>query len=257
VSIPIRLKSIPLWVEHWSEESLRKRYSQEPRAFERGFRLKAFSDDEATFPSFSQCEVPGITLGEIQRSNWPKFTGVDLSSKKRPGNTIATVAVDPKTRRRYPIDIRYGAWRSSETAEQIRIVDELFSPMVIMVEDNAYQEALLDWISDDKSRFPYWVKIEATTTTGGRKSDLEKGLPGLEVEFSKKGWAFPLSEYENVTPDEAPPAGHWARLAQELRHHPIAATSDGVMALWFARQGIELYGGMAFHDVQIGDLTVR
>jgi hypothetical protein len=261
MGLPVKLKPIPLWRGHWGEQALRKRCSENERAFNRGFRLQAFSDDEATFPSFKGCRVPGIVLGDIIRNNrWPAFTGVDLSGKKRPGNCIFTAKVDPTTRRRYPVDVRFGKWRGSEVCEHLNEIDQQFKPIVIMVEDNAYQESLIDWVSDLKSRFPFWVKVEATTTTGGKKGDAEKGLPGLEVEFKNKAWVVPYSEYEEATRDDPAPAGHWARWDYEFAQHPIAATTDGVMATWFARQGIEIFGGFGLPEgnaEKLGDVNVR
>ena len=242
----------------WDEKALRKRHHGGERSFDRGFRLRAFSDDEATFPSFPLCLVPGVGIGDIQRSAWPKFTGVDLSSSKRPGNAIVTVAVDPVNRRRYLIDARVGAWRSNETCEQIGIVNSLYKPTVIMVEDNGYQEALIEWAVAKKSENPWWMKVEGCTTTGPSKKSLEVGLPVLQVEFERKGWVFPLSEWEGATVEDPAPRGHWARLEQEFKFHPIAATSDFVMSTWFARQGIELFGNLELDATDaLADINVR
>lgn len=263
----IRLRSIPLWElcagePKWGKAELMKRRSDGPRAFDRGFRMQAFSDDEATFPSFKDCEVPGVSIGDLTRSGWPKFTGVDLSGKKRPGNAIVTVAVDPSSRRRFPVDVRFGKWSSSELAQQLNDVDQTFNPVVVMVENNGYQQALIDWVEAEKDKYRFWMKLEPTTTTEGNKADAAIGLPGLEIEFKNRAWVFPLSEYEGAgLQDEDPRRRHWARLAAEFRFHPIASTSDGVMATWFARQGIAIYGGLAFeaqgagHD--LSNMTTR
>lgn len=260
MAVPVRLRAIPLWAEKWDEGALRKRYEQEERSFERGFRLRAYSDAEVTFPGFADCRVHGVGIGEIQRSSWPKFTGVDLSSKKRPGNAIVTVAVDPSTRRRFPIDVRYGAWKSNETCEQIADVNRTYHPTVIMVEDNAYQASLIEWAQATKGANDFWMKLEPTTTTDGNKMNSEMGLPVLQVEFKNKAWTIPFSEYERASPDDKGRAGQWARWDYEFRNHPIATTSDGVMATWFARQGIEIYygGGVPTLNVgSLGNLSVR
>lgn len=251
----IPLRPIPLWAEEWNAERLRARAAESPRAFERGFRMRAHSDAESTFPSFQKCERPGLVLGDLIRNSWPAFVGVDLAGRKRPGNAIVTVKVDPVSRRRYPVDVRYGAWRSSETARQIEDVNRQFRPIVIMVENNGYQQALIDWVADQKSQFSYWSKVEATTTTDGKKGDAYLGLPGLEVEFHNESWCFPLSEYEGATGDDADARrAAWARLAYEIKYHPIASTSDGLMALWMARQGIESFSGLALSS-QSGDFS--
>jgi hypothetical protein len=254
----VRLRPIPLWGEKWNKERLQRSKENNERAYLRGFELKAFSDEERTFKSWEQCRVPGLVVGDIIRRDWPGFVGVDLSSKKRPGNAISGVKVDPHTHRRYLVDIRFGNWSSVETCEQISIVNALLNPIVIMVEDNAYQEAILDWIAADKSKFSWWMKVEPTTTTGGKKSDAEKGLPGLEVEFRREGWVIPYSEFEGATPEDPAPRGDWARLDQEFRFYPLAPSTDGVMSVWFARQGIEIYGGgLDVTAESLGDVNVR
>lgn len=252
----VRLRSLPLWDAVWPEDVLRQKQQREPRAFERGFRMKAFVDGEETFPSFRQCENPAMVLGDVQRSEaWPAFTGVDLAGKKRAGNAIVTLRVDPRSKRRYPIDVRFGAWRSSETAEQIEDVYRLYKPCVVMVEDNGYQRALLDWIADQYNRFSFSHVVYPTTTMDGNKSDHELGLPGLEIEFHNGAWSFPLAEYDGISMDDPDRRrAAWARLAYEFRHHPVAASSDGVMATWFARQGVEIWGGLAFRtDAGVGE----
>lgn len=217
---------------------LRKRLEQGgERAFQRGFRMIAFSDDEITFPSFKDCYAYGITLGEIQRSNWFKVVGVDLSSDKRPGNGIVTVAVDPETARRYPIDIRAGAWKSNEVVDQLRDINAAYQPHVFMCEDNGYQEALIDWAQSRKGSNDFWTKLMPTTTTAQTKKSIEIGLPSLQVEFRNQAWVIPASEFENLSPDE----NVWARWDYEMRNHPLASTDDLVMATWFARQGIDLF----------------
>lgn len=266
MSVPVRLAPLPLWDARWSEAKLRDRAARNPRQFQRGFRMQAFVEGENTFPSFEKCRQRGLVLGELQRNGWPAFTGVDLSSSKRPGNCIVTVKLNPVNRMRYPVDVRYGAWRSSELCEQLEMINGLYRPHVIMVENNGYQESLIDWVGDQRNRFSFWMKVEPTTTTSGNKADAEIGLPGLEVEFAHESWTIPYSEYESIMSDgtggitivghgddegeESLPgsgpewqARQWARWDYEFRHHPMAATSDGVMATWFARQGIELFAG--------------
>lgn len=262
MAVPVQLKPIPLW-HQWNEQRLRKRFHENERTYRRGFGLQAYSDDEATFPSFVKtARARGLVLGDLQRNdNWPCFIGVDLSGKKRPGNALAAVRVDPASRRRYPIDIRFLARSGPEVCEAIQEMNEQYKPVVIMVEDNGYQDSIIDWIGDQKTRFPFWVKVEPTTTTSGRKGDAERGLPGLEVEFKNGAWCMPYTEYEGATKDEDPPRGWWARLDHEFRFHPIAATSDGVMSVWFARQGIEQYGGFGIPgkegDEGMGDFNLR
>lgn len=251
-----KLASIRLWTERedpWDESALRVRRDANQRAFAWGFQLKVAQREEVSFPSFSRCEVPTLASSANQ-AGWPAVVGVDLSSKSRPGNAIVVVRVEPRSQRRYVVDVRYGRWSAPRLADQLSEVDALYNPVVIKVEDNAYQEALIDMISDRKDRYRYWMRVEATTTTGGKKGSAELGLPSLELEFSHGAWVFPKLEYEGA---DGSPTGEedeqsldarviraraFARLAAEFSDHPFASTSDGVMATWFARQGIVEYG---------------
>ena len=243
MAAPIKLRPIPLWKEGgWTREFLAKKKGSTPRgAFDRGWHLRAVSDEDLSFPDFPSCFVHGLVLGTLQRrTDWPAFTGVDLAGRKRPGNAIVTVRVDPLTRRRYPVDLRAGAWRSHEVVNHLTEINELYSPEVIKVEDNGYQEALIDWIQVGK--YDFWYKVEGTTTTGHTKYNEEVGLPALQVEFQNKAWCIPADEFETQELGHMSRGCPWCRWVYEFSNHPLAASSDYVMATWFARQGIEQIG---------------
>lgn len=232
-----RLKDIPLWTPKWTPETLRARKgdpnSGGERAYRRGFELQAISDGEMTFPGWASCRRPGVRAADIRLNGWPKIVGVDLSGPGRPGNAISVVAVEPGTWRRHLVDILFGNWRSHELAARLARIEEQYSPFVYMVENNGYQQSLIDWIK--AARMQFWPKIEPTTT-GTNKNSLAIGLPALQVEFENAAWSIPWGEYETH------PIGHtcdWCRLDDEFRNHPTAMTSDGVMSVWFARQGID------------------
>ena len=252
MSVPIKLRSIPLWGTRWSKDALVAKRGENERAYDRGFRMMAFSDEEATFPGWKGCYAHGVSIGDIQRNGWLKYTGVDPSGSTRPGNAIVTVAVEPGSRRRYPCDVRVGAWRSDELAEQIQDVNNLLNPQVIMVENNAYQSALIDWAQASKHNNDFWMKLEATTT-GSNKNNQVLGLPGMQVEFSNGSWVVPHGEFEGHAVN-CPCA--WCRFDKEFRFHPLFASTDLVMATWFARQGIEMFSGIADHQ-RVGNLNSR
>lgn len=243
MSAPVKLRPIPLWEEGgWNRKALqRKKANTPPSSFARGWWLLAADEGDYTFPGFRDCYTPGLPLGLIQRRHdWPTVTGVDLSGKKRPGNAIVTVRVDPTTQRRYPVDLRAGAWRSHETVAQLAEVNATFGPSVIKVEDNGYQESLIDWI--EVTRADFWHKVEATTTTGATKHSEEVGLQALQVEFQNHAWVIPSDEFESHPPGHMTKGCMWCRWAHEFTQHPLAQSSDFVMATWFARQGIEQIG---------------
>lgn len=261
MAVPVKLRPAPLWKPRFSSEFFEE-MERSPRAevqisYNRGYRLNAVSDSDKVFPSFESCRQRGIVLGDIIRNDWPKFVGVDLSGSKRKGNAIVSGALDPVSKRRYVIDVRTGLWRSSETAEQIGIVFNLVRPSVIMVEDNGYQDSLIDWIKAAGMSFGHLV--EPTTTTGYSKSSTTYGLPALEIEFKNQMWVVPYSEYEGALPEDPGARGWWAMFDQQFRNYPFAPATDFVMSTWFMRQGMERF--LHFYAESgggsVGNLNVR
>lgn len=214
--------------------------------FSRGFRLIPFSDEECWFPSVSKCLQSAVVLGPILRSGNPCFVGVDISGKKRPGNTIVAVSMCPATKERVVVKSLRGAWSSVELATKIGEVDRELNPRVIVVENNGVQQTLIDWMQALK--LPGWVKIVPFTTTGQKKFDPETGVKSLEIEFSNGAWVLPYGEFGSHMPGCE--CG-WCVLYRELRDWPMGTSTDSAMALWFARQGIQLYGA------EPGDMTVE
>jgi hypothetical protein len=235
------LPDVPLWSK-FPHERLLERKLDDPRSFARGYQMRSYDDSERMFPSFESCRSHGVVLGEIARRGWPMFTGVDLATERRPGTVIFTLALDPATSRRYPVSVRAGRWSSPDTVSQLTAELTQFPQIqMVMVENNAYQQALVDWIRVlQVSRL--WLKVESFTTTGHNKPNLEVGLPSLEAEFSKKAWVIPWDEYEHHEP------GHrcgWCLWDLEMRNYPHHPTTDTVMAAWFSREAVSRWSGLA------------
>lgn len=235
---PIREDFTPLWPEMWPTERLQQRAREiGGRAYARGFRLIALSDEDALFRAITRCLRPDLDRTHIQ-AHWRTYTGVDLghsrrkassgrARKEKPYTVIFTLALDEQ-KRRWPVEIRRGHWTGPETAKQIIEVHQRHLPEAIVVENNAYQDTLLDWIR--------LVTPDATIplepfTTGANKADEQTGLPGLAAEFESGAWIIPTS------------GGHgedcrcelcvWV---DEMKNYPAAPLSDTIMACWFARE---------------------
>jgi hypothetical protein len=253
VNSTIKLPSLPTW-KVWPPERLRSEQERNPRAFARGFQMKAFSDDERMFPSFTECYAHGVVVGEIARRRLPTFVGVDLAGTSRPGNVIFVVAVDPVSQRRYPLEILAGAWKSPEVAGQIAGVCMRHDVRFIMVENNGYQQALVDWIRHSVREHAFWYKVESYTTTGKTKRDLEYGMPSMEVEYKNKAWVIPADEFEG---HPATCRCGWCLWTGEVKDYPMGATSDTVMAQHFAREAIVRWGVAAPKAQALGDINAR
>lgn len=257
MTVPVKLRPIPLCTETgWTHDALVKKKASMPHSsFNRGWHLIAASDEDLTFPAFRSCFTPGVALGPIQRNDWATFTGVDLAGEKRPGNAIVTLKVHPVTHRRIPIDLRAGSWKSNETVQHLADIYEAYRPTVIMVENNGYQQALVDWIQALKLDF--WPIVEPTTTTGSTKYNETIGLPGLQVEFQNRAWTIPSDEFEAHPPGHMSKGCQWCRWVYEMTTHPLAVSSDYVMATWFARQGVEQHGYVFDSDDLPENLSAR
>lgn len=232
--------NLPLWEEKWHKKALVKKcgtteYSK--RSFDLGFRLKPLSASDMTYPSFRNCIEYGISPSQVvDHKRWIFYTGVDLSSKKRKGNVIFTMGFNPITKIKIPVEIRKGAWTSPEVARQLAEVDRIYGPDILMVETNALQTALVEWIQECSSEYIFWDRVGSYQTQGNIKRS-EAGLPRLETEFSNHSW--------RVLMDSKHPADcdcGFCSWINEMSSHPHNTDADCVMACWFAaeacREGI-------------------
>ena len=229
----VKLPSIPTWTSKHDLKTLQEKAVDEA-TFNRGYRMMAVSPGELKFPSWQSCYARGVTLSDLRRRGLPEYVGVDLSSPRRPGNAIVRVGLEPQTNYRVLLGVRFGKWTSPQTARALAEECEGANVQYIQVENNAYQDSLIDWIKSEKVNFPFWMKIEPFTT-GTNKADPQFGLPGLEVEFHNKGWILPYEQWEG---HPASCACDWCHLDREMRLYPRGATFDGGMALWFARDAL-------------------
>lgn len=248
-----KLASVPPW-DHWNAARLKKEKAESPRMFARGFHMKAFTDDERMFPSFTSCYAPGVRVVDISKRGYPVFVGVDLSGPKRPGNAIFVAALDPATQRRYPLEVACGNWTSPETARRINDINMRYpNTRVIMVENNGYQQALIDWVKSAVNAHSFWFKIEAFTT-GSNKNAPVIGLPSLEIEFKNKAWVIPNEEFED---HEKTCRCGWCTWTMETKDYPMSATTDTVMAMWFCREGMSQFAGAMAPPLNTSRLNVR
>lgn len=182
-------------------------------------------DEDRTFPSVLKCAVADLDPLELLGDDWPRFTGADISSSRRPGNALVTIAQRPWDKKRLVIDVRAKKLTSPQMWREMEDIDRLFHPGIFEVENNATQEAIMEWGLELNATLPVTGFM-----TGKNKVDPVMGLPGLEVEFENQGWIIPrpAHKFDCKCP--------WCRLWMELLGHPLAASTDLVMALWFARE---------------------
>lgn len=223
---------VPLY-SRWNKERLeaRKKTLGE-RAYARGFQQKAFAAGELMFQSWAKAKSePAIPqeVRDLWQGEGPVFAGVDLSSESRPGTVIHVMHVR-KNQKRLPLAIFRGRWSSPDTARKLNEIWLTYRPDIFMVENNGYQQALIDW--SKAAGYGYGPKVRAFTT-GRNKVTPDLGLPSIEVELSNGAWEVPRGEWVGHPPECE--CG-WCQWDREMSAYPTLKETDTVMAMWFAQQ---------------------
>lgn len=217
---------IPLW-SIWNKEKLLDRLSTiGQRAFNRGFRQEALSDEDKTFPHSEQIFHAHLSKDFIMPS-WPKVVGVDPFGQQV---VIFVLALVEGRLQRVPVEVRRGKWDPARTINEILEVNRIHRPFVFVVENNAAQDAIVQWAREKGGANLNIVPF----TTGMQKANPDFGLPSLDVEFENGSWIVPMAGHE---------LGCRCGLCvwrQELSDHPVGEVADTVMASWFAREGARM-----------------
>jgi len=224
--------NVPLWINKWNMRVLKQKYGNTTvtqRSFDRGFRQKAITSSDLMFPSFIDCIEYGVDPKSMITSDFIFYTGVDLASSKRPGTVIFTLGYNQRTNMKVPVDIRSGAWTSPKIARELADVDRLYQPEVIIVETNAFQGSLVEWVAEESNKYVFWDRIMSYETLGSIKRS-EVGLPAMEVEFSNRSWRVMMPNHDSECD-----CG-FCMFIKEMNSYPFSATSDHVMGCWFARE---------------------
>ena len=222
----------PIWEEHWSKEKLIERYNSMPlRAFARAFALLPISREDAVFnrENIEACIVFNDPKYYREKCDYV-IIGVDLaiSQKKTAANTaIFVMGVIKEKNKLVALHAEYGKWTSPETVNAITKNFEDWKADIIVVENNQYQEALIQWLNEFNRELP----VQAHFTTSA-KHDPEIGLPSMALEFERKKWIIPMGKL----PHDVDCKCGKCKWIEELTMYPFGETSDIVMASYFARE---------------------
>lgn len=232
---PIDEAYTPLWPQKWSSEILRRREAEiGRREFARAFRLLALSEEEVLFPW-------SLLAGTLDRSlapaavdpSWPRFMGVDLAISLSPAadyTAFFVLAVDFKGQR-YPLEAHRGHLSSLATAKVLQELYWRHRPQIILVESNAYQKALLEWMGAAEPALPLKAYV-----TGSQKMNSQWGLPSLAVEMERGLWHIPLGDKEHAVNCIC----GLCRWLAEMAEYPLGRHDDLVMAGFLAREAARL-----------------
>lgn len=233
---------VPLWNERWDGKALKKRRNEVgTRAFERGYCANAYSDEDKSFTYLHKakrfCTV--ADLG-ISRQDYLYIAGIDLSNDKRPGKVMATIAFNPATNIKVLAGLVRGKYDDAVFVD--KVISEYFKYRheAILVENNALQGIFLSWLKDKEVVLPV-----IPFNTGSKKSHPEEGVPSWNIEMETDQWLIPWNERENdpdcVLGQEPSCECGWCTTLEEVENHPQTEQEDGVMAIYFAREGIKKY----------------
>lgn len=218
------------WPRKWTVARLKEREREIGlRAYQRGYQLKALTDEEAVF---SEEVVEGaydwdVSLGQDYPTDWPRIAGVDLAAslRQRGAFTVMFTAVLTPEGKRIPIEILRYKQPFDSTVEMIHSAWQRHHHSLIMVENNSYQEVLVQHLANKHSEIP----VESFTT-GSNKHHLELGLPGFLVQLRNRTWIVPKGGCTGGS-DCRCLVCIWVK---EMLGYPVATTSDVVMAWWLS-----------------------
>lgn len=232
---PIDPTYTPLWPSKWPQAALKRREAEiGRREFARAFRLLALSEEEVLFPwpLLTGASDRSLSPQELDPS-WPRFIGVDLAISSSPAadyTAFLVLAVDGSGRR-YPLEARRGHLSSLETAKALRELCQRHRPQLVLVESNAYQGALIEWMGETQPTLPLKAYV-----TGSQKMNPSLGLPSLAVEMERGLWRIPLGG-EDHRADCVCGLCLWLA---EMAEYPLGKHDDLVMAGFLAREAARL-----------------
>lgn len=229
-----------MWPSRWPLEVLHERKeSMGSSAYNQAYRNIVYSAEDAVFKVewTNHAKQRGENRRLLKSFEYPKWDmgkvrismGVDLAISKKEGSdytAIAVVAQVVKDGTKIPLWLEEEKYSPAETRERIIEVYELFGPQVVIVENNAYQEALRQDLADTTS-----MPIRGYTT-GGEKFDPDIGINSLAVEFENGKWILPYDS------DDGHTVSMVDSLVDGMLRFPSGHTRDILMAAWFANTGI-------------------
>lgn len=229
--------TLPTWdAGGWSKEALDVAERIRPRWHDMGRRQRPYSQREIVFPHVRNCYQYVDPPTKVP-PGWRVACGVDLSSRKRRGNAIVVAMTDGH--RRALCDVRLGNWSSPQLSKVLSEIDRVWRPELFKVENNGYQEALMEWARVVGAT--WGSRVQPFMTTGQNKYDPEAGIETMDIEYDAGIWIFPEKAWE----------GHdhscdcaWCILMDRLetctRSDLRAKTNDLdlIMAKWFCWSGL-------------------
>lgn len=228
-----------LWPERWSYKTLMERKAQTGSvAFNKSYQNEAQSAEDRVFQVewLEEAKRKGIDrtfINNMDYATWDigKMTiaiGVDLAISKKNNSDFTAMAVIAMTKNgmKLPLYLLRDKLSPAETKEKIIALNSRYRPDVIIVENNAYQEALRRDLADTTT-----LPIRGYTT-GGEKYDPIIGINSLAIDLENGKWILPYSNKDPYTQQMVD------ILVGGMLDYPGGHTEDLLMATWFANTGL-------------------
>ena len=226
-----------------------------PAAFARAYELQVRDDEGATFDkddlktSFSQGYELVLQL-DHRPDDQPTLVvaGIDPATRKKETANFTAISVVIH----YLVDnvsqllwIESGHLLSREIAGRVFDLEGRFAPDIFVAENNAAQawlEEILQLEAENRRLRAALAGLDPAVPdptvmpyhTGRQKADPVAGISGLSVEISTGRWVFPdLEDGGNARQQDV--RALWEGM---MFYTPRAHTSDHLMSLWLAREGI-------------------
>jgi len=227
-----------LWPGKWDIEQLKVSLASNEREFERGFNNRPYAEGESLvdWDAVCACMDDSIALGETPFHCRVQVAGYDLAiGKNAEAAHFAAFTWGGNGDKFIPLDIRRA--QGLPFRQQIETVKEVaakWMPNFHIVENNGYQQAMVDQLRQEAAHLP----VEPFTT-GRQKSDPYIGLPSLAPAFKNRLIVIPTKGgHDGMNEACQCPLCTWLR---ELRYFP-ATSSDVLMASWFGFDKIRRIG---------------
>lgn len=237
-------KGEPLWPEKWPIEALNERRKGMELAFRQQYLLEGFRAKKDWFAEewIQQCMDHSISLGSGIEPDWPIFMGVDPASSLRSEGAYSSLfigALSPDGVR-IPIEILRIKATPQELARIILDMHYKYDIVATVVENNSYQEALLDLIEvigGQEGALPNIIG----KFTGNQKWSPEFGLPKVAAELAQRKWIIPMGGQDHNASGHSCPICDW--LIEMRKFGKEHYTTDVLMSSWLFDCAIEEMSG--------------
>lgn len=185
------------------------------------------------------------------------FTTVDLGVSRKDAadpSVIFTGFVWPNGTRQL-LNIQRGRWGAPEIKRRIMATYRAFHPELVVVENNAAQDYLIQWIHEEQAQGQHQGLCVRGFITGRNKVSKEFGVETLATEMEMRKWVIPTTAENDNSEDKN--VEIWVREMQF--YSPDTHTGDCLMAAWFFREAARLYADpeREANRVDAGEVSVR